>query len=106
MDVPEIDVHTLADLHAQGVTLIDVRNPDEYEDGHVAGARLIPLPEIADRAGEVPRDTPVYVICAMGGRSRRACEFLAGQGVDATNIAGGTKGWIEAGLPVTAGSEP
>ena len=106
MDVPEIDVKTLADLHAGGVTLIDVRNPDEYEAGHVPGARLIPLHEVGERVDEVPSGTPVYVICAMGGRSRKACEVLLLEGRDVTNIAGGTKGWIEAGGPVTEGSEP
>jgi rhodanese-related sulfurtransferase len=95
VDVPEIDVDALAKLHAEGATVIDV-----------PGARLIPLPEVADRVAEVPGGEPVYVICAMGGRSRRACEFLLGQGLDVTNIAGGTNGWIEAGQPVTTGTEP
>jgi rhodanese-related sulfurtransferase len=106
VDVPEIDVSTLAELHARGVTLIDVRNPDEYEEGHVPGARLIPLPEIGERVDEVPADGPVYVICAMGGRSRKACEVLKLEGRDVTNIAGGTRGWIDAGHVVTEGSEP
>jgi rhodanese-related sulfurtransferase len=106
VDIPEIDVPGLAELHGRGVTLIDVRNPDEYEAGHVPGARLIPLPEVADRAAEVPSGTPVYVICALGGRSRKACELLAAQGRDVTNVAGGTKGWIDAGRPVTTGSAP
>jgi rhodanese-related sulfurtransferase len=106
VDVSEIDVEALAKLHADGATVIDVRNPDEYEAGHVPGARLIPLPEVAERVDEVPEGEPVYVICAMGGRSRRACEFLLGQGRDVTNVAGGTNGWIEAGRPVTTGTEP
>jgi rhodanese-related sulfurtransferase len=106
VDVPEIDAGALAELHATGVTVIDVRNPDEYEAGHVPGARLIPLPEVSDRVDEVPGGTPVYVICALGGRSRKACELLAAQGRDVTNVAGGTKGWIDAGRPVTTGSEP
>ncbi len=106
MTVPEIDVTALADLHAAGATVIDVRNPDEYEAGHVPGATLIPLPEIPDRVGEIPLGEPVYLICAVGGRSMRAAEFLAAQGADVTNIAGGTKGWIAAGLPTTAGDQP
>jgi rhodanese-related sulfurtransferase len=106
VDVPEIDVEALAKLHADGqVTLIDVRNPDEYEAGHVPGAQLIPLPELPQRLSEVPGG-PLHVICAVGGRSRRACELLAAQGHDATNVAGGTKGWIEAGHPVTTGVAP
>lgn len=106
MDVPEIDVGTLVGLHARGATVIDVRNPDEYEAGHVPGARLIPLPEVSRRVEEVPAGQPVYVVCAVGARSRRACELLAAHGRDVTNIAGGTRGWIDAGQPVTTGGEP
>jgi rhodanese-related sulfurtransferase len=106
VEVPEIDVATLADLRVRGATIIDVRNPDEYEQGHVPGARLIPLPELVDRADEVPEGEQVYVICAVGGRSRRACELLIAQGRDVTNIAGGTQEWVKAGRPITIGAEP
>jgi len=106
VDVPEIDVDELAELHAQGVTIIDVRNPDEYVGAHVPGARLIPLSELAERAGEIPADEPVYLICASGPRSRRAGEFLAAQGLDVTNIVGGTKGWMNAGHPIHVGDQP
>jgi rhodanese-related sulfurtransferase len=104
--IPEIDIAALADLHAQGATIIDVRNPDEYETAHVPGATLIPLPEVADRLGELPTDRRLYLICAVGGRSLRAGEFLAAQGLDVVNIAGGTKGWIAAGHPTNAGPTP
>lgn len=106
MDVAEIDVTEFAALHAQGVTVIDVRNPDEYEGAHVPGAVLIPLPELADRVAEVPTDAPLYLICAMGGRSRRAGEFLGGRGLEVTNIAGGTNAWIDAGYATTEGDAP
>jgi len=106
LDIPEIDVAALADLHATGATIIDVRNPDEYETAHVPGAALIPLPEVPERIGEIPTDGPVYVICAVGGRSRKACELLAAQGHDATNIAGGTNAWVEAGYEVNTGPTP
>jgi rhodanese-related sulfurtransferase len=104
--VPEIDVHTFAELHRTGVALIDVRNPDEYQAGHVPGATLIPLPEVPERLAEVPSGQRVYLICAVGGRSKRAAEFLAAQGHDVTNIAGGTTGWVQAGLPITDGDQP
>jgi len=106
MDVPEVDIETFAALHAQGVTVIDVREPDEYTDGHVPGAVLIPLGEVADRVDEVPADRTVYMVCALGGRSGRAAEHLAAQGRDVVNVAGGTKGWIAAGHPTVAGNEP
>lgn len=103
MDVPEIDVDELRRRREQGAVLLDVRQPDEYESGHVPGARLIPLPEVPDRLAEVPAGETVLVICKTGGRSRRAAEYLRANGVDAVNVAGGTMAWIEAGHPVDAG---
>ncbi|MCX7620210.1 MAG: rhodanese-like domain-containing protein [Acidimicrobiales bacterium] len=106
MSVPEIDVQELARRHGDGAVILDVRNPDEYEQGHVPGAILIPLGEIQDRVAEVPTECTVHVVCAMGGRSRKAAEFLVSCGIDAINVSGGTVAWIEAGLPVVAGSDP
>src|SRR5262249_4388653 len=104
VDVPEIDVTTLAGKLADGAPLIDVRMPDEYEEARVPGAVLIPMPEIVERVDEVPADDTVYVICAVGGRSAKVTEFLRKQGIDAVNVAGGTNGWIQAGQPVDQGA--
>lgn len=106
MTVPEIDVATLVEHHANGAIVLDVRETGEYDEGHVPGARLIPLGEVPDRIADVPADRPLYVICRSGARSARAAEWLIGQGIDAVNIAGGTLGWIDAGQPVVAGREP
>lgn len=106
MDVPEVDIAAFAALHPTGVTVIDVREPHEYTEAHVAGARLIPLGEVADRVDEIPEGETVYLICAVGGRSGRAAEHLLGEGRDVVNVAGGTKGWIAAGHPTVAGDEP
>jgi len=103
--VPDIDVDDLADRLGDGTPLIDVRTPEEYEEAHAPGAVLIPLAELVERVDEVPRGT-VFVICAVGSRSQRAAEFLQQQGIDAINIYGGTKAWIQAGHPVVTGSEP
>ena len=103
MPVPEIDVHELAQLRQAGVALLDVRNPDEWEDVRVPGAPLIPLGELGERVDDVPPGEPLYVICAGGGRSARAAEFLRGVGVDAVNVAGGTRAWVEAGYPTDSG---
>ena len=67
--VPEIDVDELAERREQGVVLIDVRNPDEFENFRVPGARLIPLPEVPERIEEIPDGETVYVICQTGSRS-------------------------------------
>jgi molybdenum cofactor guanylyltransferase len=106
VEVSEIDVDTLAERQGSGSVIIDVRMPDEYVEGHVAGARLIPLPEVPDRLAEVPTDQPVLVICKSGGRSLRATEFYVAQGIDATNVAGGTMAWIESGRAVVTGDQP
>jgi molybdopterin-guanine dinucleotide biosynthesis protein A/rhodanese-related sulfurtransferase len=106
VDVPQIDIDEMARRRADGTMVLDVRQPDEYEAGHVPGAHLIPLGEVAQRIGEIPEGAPVLVVCHSGGRSRRAAEFLRAQGRDATNVAGGTAAWIEAGQPVAAGPQP
>jgi rhodanese-related sulfurtransferase len=104
--VPEVDVDELDRARGEGSPVIDVRQPDEYDAGHVPGARLIPLAEVGMRAHEVPTEGAVYVICLSGSRSARATEFLRRQGVDARSVAGGTKAWIESGRAVTSGSQP
>ena len=106
MDVPEVDIATFAERHAEGVTVIDVREPDEYVAGHVPGAVLIPLGEVPERADEVPSGETVYMVCAVGGRGQRAAEHLAGLGRDVVNVAGGTKGWIAAEHPTVDGETP
>lgn len=104
-ETPEIDVATLAALREQGVPLIDVREVHEYAAARVPGAQLIPMGEVVERIDEVPRDGTVYVICASGGRSARVVAHLRADGIDAVNVAGGTIGWIDAGLPVEADTE-
>ncbi|MCU1354659.1 MAG: Rhodanese domain protein [Acidimicrobiales bacterium] len=106
MDVPEIDIAEAARRHAAGAIVIDVREPDEYVEGHVPGAPLIPLGSVSERVDEFPATAEVLIICKSGARSHRAAEFLRGQGIDAVNIAGGTMGWIDAGQPVVTGNEP
>ena len=101
--VPEVDVQTAARRRDAGASLIDVREPDEFEEVHARGAVLLPLGDLPDRLDEVPRAGTTYLICRSGGRSLRAAEFLAGQGYDVANVAGGTLAWVAAGLPVEHG---
>jgi rhodanese-related sulfurtransferase len=105
-DLPAIDVSALADLGPGSVPLFDVRQPDEYAEGHVPGAVLVPLGEVPDHLADFPTDRPVYVVCRSGARSANACGFLRASGVDAINVTGGTLAWIEAGFDVVAGGEP
>jgi rhodanese-related sulfurtransferase len=103
---PEIDAAELARRHESGAFVLDVREPDEYEAGHVPGAVLIPLGEVVARQAEIPADQDVYVICQVGSRSARAAAYLNGVGHRTTNVAGGTRGWREAGFDVTEGGNP
>jgi rhodanese-related sulfurtransferase len=102
----EVDLETFAAAHSHGATVLDVRNPDEYDTAHVPGAVLIPLPELASRQAEIPAGDPLYVICAVGGRSLTAAKALADGGYPAISVAGGTNGWIERGGQVVSGPEP
>ncbi|MFR9802813.1 rhodanese-like domain-containing protein [Pseudonocardia sp. RS010] len=104
MTVREISVDDLAAASNSGeVTVIDVRNPDEYAAGHIPGAHLIPLPELGDRLAEVPTDRLVHVVCQSGGRSAQGAELLTGAGIDAVSVDGGTQGWTASGRPTTTG---
>ena len=107
MEKPEIDVEALAGLMTLGaVPLLDVRMPDEYEEVHVPGAVLVPLPELPDRLADVPQGEVVYVICRSGARSAKAVEILVASGLDAANVAGGTMAWVDSGRDVATGSGP
>ena len=103
MDVPEIDIAETARRHAEGAVVIDVRQPEEYVEGHVPGAPLIPLDTVPEHLEDFPTDREVLIICRSGARSRKAAEFLRSRGVDAVNVGGGTLAWIEAGHPVETG---
>ncbi|MGA8846698.1 MAG: rhodanese-like domain-containing protein [Nocardioides sp.] len=96
----EIDITEAATAHENGATFIDVREPSEYADGHVPGARNIPMGQVNDRIDEVDRSSRVHVVCASGNRSGVVTEQLISAGYDAVNVQGGTSAWIESGRPV------
>jgi rhodanese-related sulfurtransferase len=92
---------TVTDLSALGDgVVIDVREPFEWEAGHAAGAVHIPLGDLAARIDDVPREAPVYVICAAGGRSLQGAALLERHGIEAVNVTGGMTAWQQAGLPI------
>lgn len=99
-----VSVTQAADLFAAGAFLLDVREPSEWEAGHVDGAVLIPLGQLAARASEVPTDKIVLVICRSGNRSADGRDILKDAGVtQVTSVSGGMNAWIQAGLPVVTG---
>lgn len=73
--------------------LLDVREPNEYASGHIEGALNIPLSELRQRSGELPRDRSIFVYCAVGQRGYFAQRFLAQNGYDARNLSGGFTTW-------------
>lgn len=87
------------------IVLVDVRQPEEFsQDGHVAGARLLPLPMLSTRLDELTKDAAIYCICRSGSRSHVACEMLQRQGfTNVTNVVGGMSAWQQAGLPSKRG---
>ncbi len=89
---------------ADGAFVVDVREPMEYVNGHVPGAVLIPMGQLPSRQADLPRNAPVYVICASGNRSSSMAAYLSGIGIDARSVRGGTSAWAAAGHPVVTGS--
>ena len=106
MSISEIGVAELEAVLASGARLFDVRETNEYEEGHVPGAVHVALGTVPDHVEEFRGDGPTYVVCRSGARSMRACEFLAQHGLEVVNITGGTLDWIAGGRPVVAGSSP
>jgi rhodanese-related sulfurtransferase len=96
---------TVQDLHAaaaQGALVLDVREPFEFQAGHVAGSVLVPLATVSARVGDFDKDQPVYVFCRSGNRSLAAAQTLLDAGYrDVRNVQGGIIAWQSAGLPVS-----
>ncbi|MDR9392396.1 MAG: rhodanese-like domain-containing protein [Trueperaceae bacterium] len=100
-----LSVHDLRDALQEGdPVVLDVREPWEYEQGHVEGARLMPLIQNTAAAAEranLDKDAPVYVICRTGSRSMQASRDLVEAGfTDVRNVAGGITEWAAAGYDV------
>jgi rhodanese-related sulfurtransferase len=79
----------------EGAFLLDVRDEDEFAEGHADGALLIPLHQLRDRLSELPKDQRLHVYCGVGQRAYYAVRLLLQHGFDACDISGG---WITAGM--------
>lgn len=102
----EVTVHELAAAANDGALVVDVREPEEYAEGHIPQAVPMPLATVPARHTELRHHETVYLVCAVGARSMQAAMFLSRLGYDVCNVAGGTQDWIDAGFPVKTGSEP
>ena len=73
----------------ESLSLLDVREVEEFETLHLEGARNLPLSQLADTYEQLDKTQPYYVICKSGIRSARACQFLAEHGYEVVNVQGG-----------------
>ena len=83
--------------------VIDVRQPDEYHQGHIAGAKLIPLRELRKRMKELPQGREIVCVCASGNRSGAAAKVLAKEGFTVFDMQGGMHAWRRMKFPVQKG---
>lgn len=103
--IDEVDPEWVA-MHRDGARIIDVREHEEYAGpfGHIEGAELIPLGQLASQLEQIERDKPIVTVCRSGGRSAQALVMLKRAGIErVANLAGGMIRWHEFGLPVERG---
>lgn len=87
-------------LAADAVTLVDIRNPGERENGVIPGAVPVPLAQLRVRLEQVPTDRPIVVHCAGGWRSSVAASLLRAQGIEqVSDLIGGYNAWAQAHVP-------
>lgn len=101
---PEISVQQAYSYYTSGVFFLDVRTPQEWEEGHIPNSTLIPLDELPKRLNELPASQPIVVVCRSGNRSQQGREILRRAGFEqVTSMSGGINQWRGAGYPVTSG---
>ncbi|WP_432823264.1 rhodanese-like domain-containing protein [Trichloromonas sp.] len=87
-----------------GIFLLDVRTVEEYQQLRLEGARLVPIDQLLKRIGELPKDRPILVYCAVGSRSSQVANYLARLGYPVVyNLYGGIYAWQLRGYPVIQG---
>lgn len=100
----EISVAEAAAKREAEAFILDVRQPEEWNEVHIPGATLIPLGELAARMGELPRDREIVVVCRSGNRSATGRDILREAGFkQVTSMAGGVTDWRAAGYPIVTG---
>lgn len=103
IDVEPMELNQLLKNCSNGdcPTIVDVREAWEYQQGHVPGAKLIPLGQLSKRLSELNPEKPIAVICASGSRSQSAAGLLGQKGFKTIyNVVGGTGAWMYSGLEV------
>ena len=101
----EIEVSQLPEKIAAGYKVGDVRELNEYNETHIPSAVHVPLQTVPDNMEVFRSEQEVFVVCQVGGRRGKACQYLMDQGVNnVVNVAGGTAGWILLGNGVDSGT--
>jgi rhodanese-related sulfurtransferase len=104
--IPTVTIDHVPDPLPDGLVVLDVREPVEWQHGHIEGAVHIPLSLLPVRYAELP-GAQTLVVCKVGGRSAQAVRWLQEQGVDAVNLDGGMLDWEAAGrLMVSETGQP
>lgn len=101
-DFYRVDIEDARQLIDRGeVDIVDVREPWEYERGHISNARLVPLNTLLSRPQDFLNRDGILMVCGVGQRSAVAAEMATALGFGRVyNLEGGTTGWIQHGLPV------
>jgi rhodanese-related sulfurtransferase len=102
MEIPTAAVAGVPDPLPEPLVVLDVREDDEWEAGHIEGSLHIPLRQLATRLPEVSTTGQTLVVCRVGSRSAQATAYLVRQGVDAVNLAGGLAAWAVARRPLVS----
>lgn len=95
LPTPSVTTDEVSDKLRRGepCTILDVREADEWEVGHIPGATWIPLGDLQRRLHELPKEQQIICVCRSGQRSAWATKLLAANGYDASNMAGGMLHW-------------
>jgi rhodanese-related sulfurtransferase len=103
--VPTVEIAQVPNPIPDGLTVLDVREPVEWQHGRIDGAVHVPMGEVPGRLDELPQDTQLLVVCKVGGRSAQVTAWLQQQGYDAVNLSGGMLEWVASGRPIVGDTD-
>jgi rhodanese-related sulfurtransferase len=100
--VPQVDAKSTQEHFQSGeVDVLDVREPEEWDMGHIEGATWIPMSHLQARWREIDTSRKLVVVCRSGSRSNYVAAMLRQVGIDAANLDGGMLAWKSEKLPIT-----
>lgn len=99
--IPTVSIDQVPHPLPDGLVVLDVREPVEWQHGHIEGAIHVPLGELPARHTDLP-EGQTLVVCKVGGRSAQAVMWLQQQGHEVVNLDGGMLDWEAAGRPMVS----